>query len=286
MKKGEINVINLGGIKGIYCIGDIHGRFDSINNFIRKNDICDSLIIICGDCGFGFENIEYYQKKVFPSLKRNLTKYKDTIIFIRGNHDDPSYYNNSLFNFKRIKTIPDYTVLNVFSDKGKTVLVHSILCIGGATSIDRLYRININNRNIVEKMLLSGCNKDEAIKTAKRTYWDDEAPAYNEDFLKRIDRKRCPIDIVCSHTAPSFCTPRTTEGLESFMKYDKFLSKDLYEERKVFDYVYSYLRNNNFMIKRWYYGHFHRHYNEVIDDTCFVLLDMYKDGKLDFDYIE
>ena len=135
MKKGDINVISLGGIKGTYCIGDIHGRFDSINNFIRKNDICDSLIIICGDCGFGFENIEYYQKKVFPSLKRNLTKYKDTIIFIRGNHDDPSYYNNSLFNFKRIKTIPDYTVLNVFSDKGKTVLVHSILCIGGARAV-------------------------------------------------------------------------------------------------------------------------------------------------------
>lgn len=36
MKKGDINVISLGGIKGIYCIGDIHGRFDSINNFIRK----------------------------------------------------------------------------------------------------------------------------------------------------------------------------------------------------------------------------------------------------------
>ena len=54
------------------------------------------------------------------------------LILMRGNHDNPDYFENRLIDYPRMKTIPDYCVIQ-FSG-------NNILCIGGAVSIDREYR--------------------------------------------------------------------------------------------------------------------------------------------------
>ena len=59
---------------------------------------------------------------------------------IRGNHDNPAYFEGTTFSYKRFIAVPDYTILQACN--------HSILCVGGAISIDRIYRINEWNTEI------------------------------------------------------------------------------------------------------------------------------------------
>ena len=54
------------------------------------------------------------------------------IVFVRGNHDNPAYFDGAMFNAKRFITVPDYSILQACN--------HTILCVGGAISIDRIYR--------------------------------------------------------------------------------------------------------------------------------------------------
>ncbi len=64
------------------------------------------------------------------------------IVFVRGNHDNPAYFDGAMLNFKRFVAVPDYSILQACN--------HTILCVGGAISgaisIDRIYRINEWNR--------------------------------------------------------------------------------------------------------------------------------------------
>lgn len=272
-------------VESIYCIGDIHGNFNAIRGFIKQHNICNSLIIFCGDCGFGFESNTHYKQTIFPKLAKLLSKNNDYVVFIAGNHDDHSIFNSFIFNYKRIKAVPDYTVINTYSDEEKTILSHSILCVGGATSIDRTIRIDANNRNAVLYQRYHNCSLEEAIKNCPKCYWEDEKAVYNEEQLELLNKEETPIDIVCSHTAPSFCKPYTKVGLENWMKYDTELEKDLDEERTVMDKIFHYLNDKTFPLQKWCYGHFHFHNVDYINEVKFSLLDMDRYGKFDFELI-
>ena len=43
-------------------IGDIHGEFKSLQGLMKYTGFKDTLYIICGDCGFGFNKKEYYSQ--------------------------------------------------------------------------------------------------------------------------------------------------------------------------------------------------------------------------------
>ena len=47
MEDKKLNIIEFTDVEDIYCIGDIHGKFNSIKGFIKQNDIRNSLIIVC-----------------------------------------------------------------------------------------------------------------------------------------------------------------------------------------------------------------------------------------------
>lgn len=285
MEDKKLNIIEFTDVEDLYCIGDIHGKFNSIKGFIKQNDIRNSLIIVCGDCGIGFESTKHYEQTVFPDLIHILKKYNDKLIFIRGNHDSRTIFDSGIFNYDELKVVPDYTVVNIYYNEDKCAVKHSILCVGGATSIDRTYRLSVERQQVIKKMVFSLCSEEEAYRKIKRVYWDDEAPYYDEERLKMIDKTVCPIDIVCSHTAPSFCYPQTKEGLDYWLTHDKNLSEDLDNERKVFDNIYSYLKENGFELSKWCYGHFHKHNTEYIDGVKFCLLDMDRGVKLDTECI-
>lgn len=272
-------------VESIYCIGDIHGNFNAIRGFIKQYDICNSLLIFCGDCGFGFESDAHYTQTIFPKLTKLLSKKNDYCVFIAGNHDDHSIFNSFKFNYKRIKVVPDYTVINTYFDEEKYVINHSILCVGGATSIDRTIRIASNNRNVVAYQRYHNCSMEEAEKYTPKCYWENERPIYDEEQMKLLDKEKTPIDIVCTHTAPSFCKPYTKNGLEEWLRFDSKLEKDLDNERQVMDNIFNYLKDNKFPLSKWCYGHFHFHNVDYINDVKFSLLDMDRYGKLDFEVI-
>lgn len=270
-------------VDNTYCIGDIHGNFNAIRGFIKQHNICNSLLIFCGDCGFGFESEEHYRQTIFPKLSKLLTKKNDYVVFIAGNHDDHSLFNSFKFNYKRIKAVPDYTVVNTYSDEDRKCLTHSILCIGGATSIDRSIRIVQNSRNTVAYQRYHNCTLEEAEKISPKCYWEDEQPIYNEEQLKLLNKEETPIDIVCTHTAPSFCKPLTKIGLDEWLHFDKELENDLNYERDVMDKIFNYLSNNEYPLKKWCYGHFHFHNTDYINNVKFCLMDMDRYGKFDYE---
>ena len=54
----------------IFAIGDIHGEFAAIANWIKTNDLRDCAIIFCGDFGLGFESV-ITEKKDDGRIKTN-----------------------------------------------------------------------------------------------------------------------------------------------------------------------------------------------------------------------
>lgn len=252
--------------KSLYVVGDIHGNFGTLINTIKEKGINDSVIILCGDCGIGFEFPEYY-KDLFRYYNSVFKERNNICIMLRGNHDDPSYFNGkNKIRFSNVRTIPDYTVLSLDINDH----IYNVLCVGGAVSIDRLWRkATYKNALDVRKLYLP---ESEAIRITHRSYWEDEAPVYKKQKLQNIIKK-VSINIVCTHTAPSFCPENTFDSIKSWLASDPSLEEDLRKERKVMDNIYQFLINNSQPLTHWFYGHFHQSAEVQDNNVIFTLLD-------------
>lgn len=271
-----------------YCIGDLHGNINTVAYQIKQYDIHNAVIICCGDVGLGFYKKEYY-KQEFNKIKKTLAKYDDYLIFIRGNHDNPKYFDGKIVNDKRIKAVPDYTVLQLCEKDEYNIdyARHTILCIGGATSIDRTQRLTWNARRLHEYIIHHSGLIAENIENIDvwkldipMTYWVSEQPVYDEEKLDFINQNFL-IDTVATHTCPSFCEPQTKDGIRYWMKMDEDLERDIDNERETMDKIYRKLGEKQFILSNWCYGHYHFHNMSNIDGIRFTLLDMERNGKLD-----
>lgn len=248
--------------KNIIICGDIHGEFNSlIYKLCVQYQLTDTLLIVAGDCGFGFEKPGYYEN-VFKRNSARLSKANNWIVMVRGNHDDPSYFNEEKIKHERCRTIPDYSIIRVCG--------HNILCIGGAVSIDRNYR-----KKYDAKCRLHG--------TA--SYWADEMPYYDEAVLNEIG-KQIRIDTVITHTAPSFCELISKNGLSGWAALDPAIPADCEIERKTMDLIYKHLKADGHPVRHWYYGHFHQSWNSEINGILFSMLDIMEFKELRSSYPE
>jgi predicted phosphodiesterase len=214
-------------------LGDIHGNFNLIVNFCRKNESKQPINLIqLGDFGAGFspdflDDMEY--------LNEHLFEYNVTLYVIRGNHDNPKFFNGK-YNWSNLKLLKDYTVLDL---EGKKILL-----IGGATSIDRNHR------------------------TENISWWSDEIFRLDIKKIKKLK----DIDIVVTHTTPNFANPISLNSLVLlFAQDDSNLISDLTFERSELKRLYDILSENN-EIKHWFYGHFHNTNTEEYNNTTFNLL--------------
>ena len=172
--------------------GDIHGDFNLlVYKLCVQYQMKDTVLIVAGDCGFGFEKKEYYEQIARRNVKR-MNEANNWIVFVRGNHDNPLYFDGKQFKHKRFIAIPDYSIL--------LACKHTILCVGGGISIDRRYRME-EWKNYCVKHRIHSNTED---KFSKNFYWSDEAPVYNDEMLTLINQKFA-IDTVITHTAPDFC---------------------------------------------------------------------------------
>ena len=261
----------------IYAIGDLHGYFESLINWIKTNDITNSVIIICGDVGFGFEKPGYYEQ-LCNKFEKVCAERDVTVFMIRGNHDDPSYFfGGNKINSEHFKAIPDYSVIS----NGE----HNILCIGGAISVDRTVRIASIRQEVYKYAIWHNCPLDVAEqKITVKSYWEDEKPYYDEDSMDELVLNDIKIDIVCSHDSPPFCPPLSKDGINEYLEADKTLSDDIDESRNVFSEVLGKLILDNHPIKKWVYGHYHFHGQTEVDGIEYTLLDMYRVNNNKFDY--
>ena len=206
------------------------------------------LAIVAGDSGIGFNSPAYY-KETFEKLNKIL-KYNDSyVVFVRGNHDNPAFFDGEQVNFSNLKAVPDYSVLNV-GEK-------NILCVGGAVSVDRIWRKKQEER--INKF----------IKGDKKTlYFENEIPVFNDESINEI-AKSTKIDYVVSHSAPSFVMPETKDGIDGWVETDPAMIKDMQNERLVFDKIFEVLRDNDSRPSYWIYSHFNNGFIEKRSDTIF-----------------
>ena len=224
-------------------LGDIHGSWGRIKQYIIENDIEYANFIQVGDFGVGYEKVSY-EKEVFQNLSDFLKEKSCFLYVIRGNHDNPAYFDGT-YNFERIFFLRDYTVLS--NEK------HNILCIGGATSIDRLH------------------SQEQSKKINRPLWWADEVFVYNEGrLLTSIEDKK--IDIVVTHNSPNNFYPYKFSGLVYHYAADDYtLLDDLVQERKEIRKVYEKLFDIG-LPNYWFYGHFHDSITETHDDKVMAKL--------------
>ena len=245
-----MKLYNYPGAKQVIVSGDIHGDFKMlVFNLCIRYGCTDTLLIVAGDCGFGFEKQGYYEN-VYNIVVGRLRKANNWVAFVRGNHDDPAYFAEEKINHARFKTVPDYCVISAGG--------HQLLCVGGATSIDRSWRKKQNARL--------------RVKTCS-CYWLDEAPVFKPEEIESIPEE-IRIDTVVTHTAPSFCELNMHVGLGSWVQEDPSLIDDVVAERLTMDQIYQHLKLQCHPLQNWFYGHFHQSWNGLIDGVQFSMLDI------------
>jgi DNA repair exonuclease SbcCD nuclease subunit len=224
----------------VFYLGDIHGSFNIINQYVKLYGIKDAHIIQVGDFGVGFKTVEK-ETRMLEMFHDILVKNNVHVWAIRGNHDYKPHFDNDPFGFTNIHLIPDYTVLELGEKR--------ILCIGGAISVDRNWRYTKNQRmGIYENQTLG-----------VESWWPDELFILDRDKLGEFR----DIDIVVTHTAPHYCEPDNTFGFGPFVDGivretgDNELKTDLIVERNQVTDAFTILKMNN-NITHHYYGHFHK----------------------------
>ena len=227
-------------------LGDIHGSWYVITDFLKKSNNDKICLIQVGDFGIGFESNDLEK---LEKLNQNLIDKDSHLLIIRGNHDDPFWFSEENYKYEKEKLtniyfVPDYTVLNINGD--------NILFIGGAISIDRKYRLS----------------HDMMYNT--KSYWKDELVNFDYDFAEKIRN----IDRIVCHTSPDFCEPvRFNNLVYSFAQNDDKLLQELRDERSnMTKLINEIMKNNN--IKEYFYGHFHNSYRLYHNDCSFVCLNI------------
>ena len=239
--------------KQVVVCGDIHGNFQGIvQKLCVQYGFQDTLLVVAGDCGFGFEKPGYYET-IYNRVAGKLRKANNWVVFVRGNHDDPSYFEEEKVSFKRWRCVPDYSILQACS--------HTILCVGGAVSIDRYERKAVNAR------------LREMGQLQVAAWWQDEAPEFNPAFFEVLPED-IRIDTVVTHTAPSFCELQGKTGLKSWAVMDPALLWDVKKERATLDELFKCLRQHGHPVKQWLYGHFHQFWREQLEGIRFSMLDI------------
>lgn len=231
----------------IYNLGDIHGNWMCIPNFLIPANYDFSVkenTLICqvGDFNIGYGGIESTKRRL-RELNDHLFEYNNHLFIIRGNHDDPEWFNSDKYDhikkdYSNILFIKDYTVLNINNENW--------LFLGGAISVDRSMTKHMG------------------------THFKGEEFVFDFEILSNFR----DIDRVISHNAPDFCMPLYLgKTVMQYVKDDETLIDDIKNERKSLTNAFTLLSNNN-KIKSWHYGHFHNSYRFYHNDCEFVCLNI------------
>lgn len=208
----------------------------------------DSVIIVSGNCGIGNKSKKYYDE-TFSKLDKILGDNNCFLLFVRGNNDNPSIFNNREIDFEHVKAIPDYSVV--------AMKTFNCLCIGGSVSMDKEWKL-------AQEELYG-----------KKLYWEDEAPIYDEEKLAEILEK-FNINCIITSTCPSFAYPGTNAFKKSKWFYrDKKVITEFSNERKTMDKIYEKIMDSESKPYMWFYGRFKMGHTDKLNDIVFNSLSPY-----------
>lgn len=227
--------------RNLVFIGDVHGNWEVISRYITDYDLKNTDIIQVGDFGIGYRNV-YNDLAYLQRLSDVLSTLNSCLYVIRGNHDDPTFFDGSRkYTFESIKFLSDYSFLRLDTA--------NIFCVGGAISIDRVPR----QRHI------GGWFSGEEFQVSPHLIPDN---THN-------------IDIVVTHTAGTNCYPIGVNGLVmSFAANDPTLLQELKIEREKVDRLFELIKEKGHAVKSHFYGHFHNSNTEIVDNIDRRLLNI------------
>lgn len=223
----------MGTGRQLWICGDIHGEVSGlVRNAVNRGISCADILVV-GDFGAGFgrpKSMDVAYGKVKAALEKN-----DICIYtVRGNHDDPAFFDGK-HDYERLHFLPDHYIIEFCGKK--------IYPIGGAVSadIDLVDPLTRKSRRMVNDALVR-------YGSSKRVWWPDEAPTHIVDGLT------ASADIVVSHEAPlSFDPPLVRADNVRDETWQKIV-----ESRKYLDCVLHAIKP-----ALWFYGHYHKHFDGV-----------------------
>lgn len=203
----------------ISLISDTHGSNSAINRWIAESR--EDNLLHCGDDPAGAIGYDSELER----LGRALKAYGKKMFITRGNHCDPSWYDNRTYGDGSLTLLADNSVLH-WTDTGENILV----C-GGGISLDR------NDRK-------------EGID-----YWADEP--FSGKYFEGGSVK---IDHLITHVSIAEVTGVRIEHpfVLAFAANDADLIHDLYQEQALVRNYVDNLIENGHNLKTWHYGHYHR----------------------------
>lgn len=235
------------------AVGDLHGNWDYLIWKIRQTKLDNVDFIQVGDFGVGFKS-----KKVeadnLTRLNDELKKTDNTLYVIRGNHDDPSYFDGS-------KDLSVYDKIIFMSDYSNIGL--SEFVVGGAISIDRSKRV----------------------ENLERTpYFNGEDVKENNSYINLKLNKH--VETLFIHAAPysvfkDMCekdiTLKLGDEVNKYSKSDVFLVGDLRKEQLILEQLIRNLPK----LKNIYLGHYHKTLSGEIEvDGRKINYDVLSEGEL------
>lgn len=224
-------------MKDVYLIGDIHGKWSQLYDVVKEYGISDCILICVGDLGIGFRH-PYKEARIHANINEFFKQRNMQFLSIRGNHDDPSYFQGDSSDpwiyvyYSNFRLLPDYHSEIINNEKW--------LFVGGATSIDR---------------------KDRKLNAS---YWENEKFVF--DPIQAIN-----ADVLVTHTAPTWSGPSIKSGLVmSYAENDHLLINELDQERRDMDKLYNWVKP-----KTHYAGHFHKYnFTEMNGSTSRILSEL------------
>lgn len=227
-------------MEDLYICGDIHGELETlVFNAVEKYKLTNSRIIVVGDFGAGFgrpKSMDVKYEKVLRRLEKNNLK----IYTIRGNHDDPEFFDGK-HDYDRLRFLPDHVVTEIGG--------LNVYPIGGATSTDLDLGGERSRRKVNEKFIKVG--------STQRVWWPDEGITRRESGLP------VKVDLIISHTAPLAFLPVPIR--EEHIGYETW--QEVLKERRYLDYVLD-----KVITRYWFYGHFHNYMSGNIGNTMYRCL--------------
>lgn len=216
-------------MKRAFCTGDIHGSLSRIKTLCeQENTTKNDYLVICGDLG-----LNYFLDERDAHVKNKLAKMPITIIGIHGNHEErawniPSYkrvYNEELRCYTWVE--PNRPNI-IFPEDGIFYLKdRKCLCLGGAYSVDKYYRL---------------------YRGAGRWFESEQMTREEKDKILEILEKENSFDYIFSHTVP-LKFERELEELFCFGINQDEVDKSMEQFLDIVEDKITY--------KHWFFGHYH-----------------------------
>lgn len=241
----------------LHFTGDVHGGLPSLAYYLEISGYSGCAVAVLGDIGCGFGGTE----EMIRSADRRLSKSGNVLYCLRGNHDDPAYFDGyrthpELEKYGGVRLLPDFAGVTARDGSGAE---HRALVVGGGISVDRSSRIK------------------------GKSWWEDEDVRLPEELPEM------KFDMIWSHEAPGHGYPFFDESdlppiFSGYLPGDPGLARDCKASRRKLDKIMALAEDKGSEIRLWMYGHYHARWDRKIrfadgSSARLIGMDMLRAGR-------